>query len=190
MHDLFRRICIALAMGLCLSLGAAGTASASPEVAGPVLVKAADGLPALDEGRSAAPALNASASQASTAAACPAPGKRIKTASDPTVYLVGPGSRLYYIPNETVYFSLWGSWDGIAIVPNSVFAECGWSDAYELADARLVKTSAAPQVYIWDAWYGYRWITTETVFNKYAFSWAKVRIVGSVSPISSNNWWQ
>ncbi|MER6154027.1 hypothetical protein ABT147_00535 [Streptomyces sp. NPDC001868] len=109
MNDLFRRMCIALAVGLCPTLGATGTATASPEVAGPVLVKASDGRSALDEGRSAAAAQNASESSASTAAACPAPGKRIKAASNPRVYLVGPGSRLYYIPNETVYFSRWGS---------------------------------------------------------------------------------
>ncbi|WP_416979303.1 hypothetical protein [Streptomyces sp. T028] len=186
MKNLIQRIWLALAVGLCLSLATAGTSAASSaatEAAQPVLVKATDDLSGL-------PTAAEDSAPLSTAAACPTPGQRIKTASNPRVYLVGPGSVLYYIPNETVYFDLWDSWNGISIVGSSVFADCGWSTAYELSGGFLAKTTSSPRVYIWDAWYGFRWIPSEAVFNKYAFSWSQIESYSAISPISSLNWWE
>ncbi|WP_461059163.1 helix-turn-helix domain-containing protein [Streptomyces pseudoechinosporeus] len=157
--------------------------AASPEAVGPALVQAVGG-------RSSAPAPDASSSPASATTACPTPGQRFKTPTHDRVYLVGPGSRLYYIPDATVYFNLWDDWNGVAVVSGSVFADCAWDEARELANAFLAKTSGSSRAYIWDAWYGYRWITNRTVFNKYGFSEAKIQTRSSLSPISGDTGWR
>lgn len=158
--------------------------AASPEAAGPALVPAG-------EGRPAAPAPDDSSSPTSANANCPAPGQRFKMPDHDRVYLVGPGSRLYYIPDETVYFNLWDdAFHGVAVVNGSVFADCAWDEAHELADGFLAKTSSSLRAYIWDAWYGYRLIPNWTVFNRYGFSEAKIQTRSSLSPISGDARWQ
>lgn len=76
------------------------------------------------------------------------------------------------------------------MVSGSVFADCAWDEARELAHAFLAKTSSSSRAYIWDAWYGYRWITNRTVSNKYGFSEAKIQARSSLSPISGDTRWQ
>jgi hypothetical protein len=134
---------------------------------------------------SAAPAAGDPADTAA-AAACPAPGERVRTSSSTRVFLIDPQRRLRWIPNETVYFSLWDSWAGIRTY-NNLFVDC-YRDWGELNNAHLAKIASAPYVFIWDSDYGYRWIINESVFNRYAFSWGKIRTQGSVGPISSLNW--
>ncbi|MEV6168070.1 peptidoglycan-binding protein [Streptomyces sp. NPDC051954] len=157
--------------------------AASPATVGPTLVKAV-------EGRPATPPPDTPASKTSAAANCPAPGQRFRTSTNDRVYLVGPGSRLYYIPDETVYFNLWDDFQGVATVSGGIFADCAWDEARELADAFLAKRSGSLRAYIWDAWYGYRWITNWTVFNKYGFSVAKIQTRPSLSPVSGDSRWQ
>ncbi|MGW6906036.1 helix-turn-helix domain-containing protein [Streptomyces sp. NPDC054940] len=158
--------------------------AASREAVGPALVQAVgDRPPAPEEDDSWSPS-------PATTTACPAPGQRFKTPSNDRVYLVGPGSRLYYIPDWTVYFSLWDDWNGVAIVNGSVFADCAWDEARELAKAFLAKPSGSSRTYIWDAWYGYRWIPSRTVFDKYGFSQAKVQTRPSLSPVSGDAGWR
>ncbi|MEV0220093.1 helix-turn-helix domain-containing protein [Streptomyces sp. NPDC050704] len=155
--------------------------AASPEAVGPALVKAVGG-------RSTAPAQDASSAPASANSACPKPGQRFKTSTHDRVYLVGPGSRLYYVPDAIVYFNLWDDWNAVAIVKGSVFADCAWDEAHELAKASLARTSDNSRTYIWDAWYGYRRITNRTVFDKYGFSETRIQTRSSLSPISDTGW--
>lgn len=147
--------------------------------AGPALVPAGDGPPT-------APAPE----DAPANAACPAPGQRFKTPTDDRVYLVGPGSRLYYVPDAIVYFNLWDDWNAVAIAPGGVFEDCAWDEAYELAGAFLARTSGSSRAYIWDAWYGYRPIPNRTVLDTYGFSEAKIRTRPSLSPVSGDADWQ
>jgi hypothetical protein len=110
-----------------------------------------------------------------TAATCPTGGQRVKTSSSADVYLVGPALRLYWIPDPTVYFSLWDSWNGV--VTNDSLWNC-YSSAAILYGAALVKLSSSAAIYIYDDFYGGdRWIPNVATFNKYAFSWAKVTTV-------------
>ncbi|MGW1713809.1 helix-turn-helix domain-containing protein [Streptomyces sp. NPDC002156] len=161
--------------------------SASPAATGPALVQAVDSQPVTPPPDTPA----SSASSTSTAANCPAPGQRFKTAAHDRVYLVGPGSSLYYIPDETVYFNLWDDdYRGVATVSGGVFADCGWDEARELADAFIARTSSSLRAYIWDAWYGYRWIADQTVFDTYGFSQAKIQIRSSLSPVNGDTRWQ
>lgn len=155
--------------------------SESAVASGPELVRA-------DGNRSAGPAQDASSAPDSRADDCPAPGQRFKTPTHQRVYLVGPGGNLYYIPNATIYFNLWDTWDAVTIVNGSVFADCDWPTAHELADAFLTRTSSSAQVYIWDAWSGYRRITGGTAFNRYGFSWSKIQTRSAPSPVSSHDW--
>ncbi|UIX32331.1 helix-turn-helix domain-containing protein [Streptomyces sp. GQFP] len=162
--------------------------TASSTATGPALVQAADSQPVTRPPDTPA----SSASSAPTAANCPAPGQRFKTAAThDRVYLVGPGSRLYYIPDATVYFNLWDDdYRGVVTVSGGVFADCGWDEARELADAFIARTSSSLRAYIWDAWYGYRWIADQTVFDTYGFSQAKIQIRSSLSPINGDTRWQ
>ena len=117
---------------------------------------------------------------------CPVPGQRVKTSYSPEVYLVNPNWELYYIANPTVYFNLWDSWNGIIV--NDDLPNC-YAFAYVLDNAFLAKTASQPEVYIYDSTYGeYRWITSPQIFNKYGFSWGKIKTQGSIYPISQLNW--
>lgn len=162
------------------------TSSTSSAVTGPALVLALDG-------RSTTPPPDipvSSTSSTPVAANCPAPGQRFKMSTHDRVFLVGPGSRLYYIPDEAVYFNLWDDYRGVATLDGGVFADCGWDEALELADAFMARTSSSLRAYIWDAWYGYRWITDWTVFNTYGFSRAKIQMRSSLSPIRADARWR
>jgi hypothetical protein len=101
------------------------------------------------------------------AATCPQPGQRVKSPSSPAVYLVDPDFFLNLIPNETVYFSLWDTWNGISTVSDATLVEC-FGFYFTVDGAHLAKLANDPHVYIYDAnGGGYRWITSETIFNKY-----------------------
>lgn len=161
--------------------------ASSPEAVGPALVSTVDGRssePAQDGSSPPAPA----ASSANTV--CPVPGQRFKTPHHDRVYLVGPGNRLYYVPDATVYFNLWDDWNGVAVVSASVFADCAWDEARELANGFLARVGGSSQAYIWDAWYGYRPITDRAVFDKYGFSETKIQSRPSLSPISGDTGWR
>lgn len=132
----------------------------------------------------------ATASASASAAACPAPGHRIKTSSSATVYLVGPGNVLYFFADSAEYFGLYSSFNGITTVSDSALDAC-WtqspsSTAYELPGV-LIKTSSSPKVYIADPAYagGWRWITSQSVFNTYGFDSSKI-LTGTFSPIAAN----
>jgi hypothetical protein len=156
--------------GLSLIVAVAGNASASPSPAQPVEAVA-----------------GAEPSAAVTPAACPQPGQRVKQSAFPQVYVVDPNYILRLIPNETVYFNLWDSWAGIVIYNDLVAC---YPTYRSLNNAYLAKLTVSPEVYIWDAWYGYyRHITSATVFNKYAFSWGKIRSQTVVGPINPNHTW-
>ena len=156
----------------------------SPTPVAPGLIEAPAGPP------TAPPVDDAPAPPASTTAVCPAPGQRFKTLTDLRVYLVGPGRRLYYVPDAIVYFNLWDDWNGVAVVSAGVFADCGWDEARELADASLARTDGDARTYIWDAWYGYRPIPDRTAFTRYGFSEAKVQRRPSLSPVGADARWQ
>ncbi|MFI9170830.1 helix-turn-helix domain-containing protein [Streptomyces lincolnensis] len=149
----------------------------------PDLIEASGGPPT-------APPPDVSAPPASTTAVCPAPGQRFKMLTDLRIYLVGPGRRLYYVPDAVVYFNLWDDWNGVAVVSADVFAECGWDEARELADASLARTENDARTYLWDAWYGYRPIADRTAFDRYGFSKAKVRSRPSLSPVGADAMWR
>ncbi|GGU82716.1 hypothetical protein [Lentzea flava] len=173
------RVAIALALSLPLVVTTAQVAGAAPAPS------ASDVAKALDSRSFAAPRPTANA------AACPQPGQRVKTSSSPAVYLVDPNYLLNWIPGETEYFNLWNSWSGIATY-NNLFTEC-YSGYYTMRNAHLAKLSSGPAIYIWDAQIvsggAYRWITSEAVFNKYAFAWSKVRTQSSIGPIAVNYPW-
>ena len=140
-------------------------------------------LTTVNTANAAAP-VNPKAAGPQAAAACPAPGTRVKVSTSPSVYLVEPNGDWGFIPTETDYFHLFASWSGLVVVG-------GYSCANitSLAGAVLVKRSGDPRVYIYDAEHGlYRWIPTETAFNKYHFAWAKIQTRSSISPIGGASW--
>lgn len=157
--------------------------ASSSESVEPALVQEVDDRPTN-------PAPDAPSSPASATTVCPAPGQRFKTPYDDRVYLVGPGNRLYYVPDATIYFNLWDDWNGVAVVSAGVFADCAWDEARELANAFLARRSGSSRAYLWDAWYGYRLITNRTAFDKYGFSERKIQTRSSLSPISGGTEWQ
>jgi hypothetical protein len=117
---------------------------------------------------------------------CFAAGTRIKSPSSPKVYLIDPQGWWDWIPTETDYLNLFGSWSGLVV--SSDF-HC-FRDGGALTGAKLVKTPSSPRVYIWDATYGYyRWIPTGTDFDYYHFDWSKIRVQSSVSPILDSLPW-
>lgn len=135
---------------------------------------------------------NAGPTAKSGAAACPVSGQRFQVGNGTQVYLVGPDNILYAIANETVYFKLWNTWDGITRWPTSTIPSC-FTSAYLWTDAWLRKGRNQPQVYIWDQRESpngaYRWITSEAVFNKYSFAPNKIVVSEYGPPIySTNNW--
>lgn len=131
--------------------------------------------------------VTSAAADSESSAACPGPGQRFKSPSSPAIFLVDPDNRARWIPNESVYFSLWETYDGIVTLNN--FSAC-FGSFTNLNDAHLAKSSSSPQVFIWDSRYGaYRWIINESVFNKYAFSWRMIRIRSTtVSPVTTDRW--
>lgn len=143
----------------------------------------------------ASQAASGTAAPAAADPTCPAPGHRIKWSDDPTVYLIGPGGHVYDFPNSTTYFALYSSYSGITTVSSSVIYRCladsyGQNFADDLTGTQLVKKSGTSAVYIWDASYGgYRWITSQAIFNKYGFDSSKIRAVSSVGPVTTN-WWE
>ncbi|MEU6349054.1 peptidoglycan-binding protein [Streptomyces sp. NPDC047072] len=158
--------------------------AAAPRTTGPSL------LPAPTDGtRPAAPDPSPTPTPSPAAANCPAPGQRFSMPGEDRVYLVGPGSRLYYVPDQTVYFNLWADWNGVAAIDGDIFGKCGWTEARELADAHLARTSGDSPTYIWDAWYGYRRIPSRAALNTYAFATSKIQTRSSLTPVDSKHPW-
>lgn len=127
------------------------------------------------------------------AVTCPAPGHRFKLSNEATVYLAGPSDDLYYFPNSTEYFSLYSSYSGIATISATTWNAClsHWNEGpFPLNSTELVKQSGDPAVYIWDSSYQkYRWITSQSVFDKYGFDSSKIRTVFfTISPGPA--WWE
>jgi hypothetical protein len=152
------RACLILAMAAGLPVVAAGAVSAAP--AGPVM-------------------WNASVAQA---ASCPPEGTRFTVpghGNPAPVYLIGPKGWQYQIANSTQYFRLWGTWDGIL----SGFEGCLTNPSL-MSDAKLVRVSSGPSVYIWDSSFNdpcYRQIIDWNTFtNKYHFDPAKIQVVAAL----------
>ncbi|MFC0107615.1 hypothetical protein [Kibdelosporangium aridum] len=156
--------------GLSLSLGTTGAANASPTPPKPV----------------AADAMSATAKPATVDAACPQPGQRVKQSAYPEVYVVDPDFTLRLIPDATTYFNLWESWGGVVVYDDLV--SC-YREYVPLFNAHLVKLTTDDPVYIWDHYVGYRHITDAAVFNKYGFSWDKIRNQSVVGPIAIDRPW-
>ncbi|MEU7665761.1 hypothetical protein AB0B60_46065 [Streptomyces lincolnensis] len=111
-------------------------------------------------------------------AGCPREGTRFKSPGyGDEVFLVGPKSYLYSIPDAEVYFDLWGSWDGIETHNRDACKK----SATPLRGGHLAKWDGSPNVYIWDATFpepGYRHIENWDIFNgKYHFDPAAIRSV-------------
>ena len=164
------RAALVLAAGLSLVAATHGTATAG--VREPA--KATDSREAAHLKKSA------------VAAACPQPGQRVTVTGSPNVYLVDPDYYLYLIPDETTYFNLWDSWDGILV--NDDLANC-YEYYYPMNNAHLAGLRGTPNVYVWDSLLGsageYRLITTAEVFTKYGFSWDKVKSKRTVAPVTT-----
>ncbi|WP_030837498.1 hypothetical protein [Streptomyces hygroscopicus] len=102
-------------------------------------------------------------------------GHRIKTVNSATVYLVLDGKRRA-IPNQTTYFHLFRSWDGIENVIDIESIDDGGS----LSDgAMLAKSPSSATVYLVSNGIK-RAITSRAVFDKYAFDWDKIVTVSAV----------
>jgi len=171
-------MCLALALGMGLTLTTAGVSTAAPEA-----------VPA--QGTSLSP---------TSAAACPGEGERVKKTTEGRVYVYarGPaGSTLYWIPDAAVYNNLWGSWDGIITLPDAQFDLCYPNPSRHLYNGHLVKRSNGA-VYIWDASMPradgrlgiYRWIPNWDIFaNKYHFDPAKIQAAPAVFHTNTPYWW-
>ncbi|MEU4524611.1 hypothetical protein AB0F52_38555 [Amycolatopsis sp. NPDC024027] len=132
-----------------------------------------------------APAPGAPRAGFTAASYCPERGEQVKTSTDATVYLVGPDYYLYAIPGD-VYFRLWDRWQPISI-NDHLFIDC-YFDALLLANSHLAKTANDATVWIYDRDSGgYRGITGYA-FDKYHFSWSKIRVQSSVEPKSPWLW--
>lgn len=56
-----------------------------------------------------------------------------------------------------------------------------------MSAARLDKLSGTPGIYIYDYSYGgFRWITSQSVFDRYGFAASKIRAVSALGPIVAN----
>jgi len=127
---------------------------------------------------------------ATSAAGCPAEGTRFKVPGQgDMIFFIGPKGFKYYIPDPTVYFQLWGSWDGV------VGGVQGCSGLFApLTNGHLAKLSDpnAPAVYIWDASWpvdSYRHIVDWATFTtKYHFDPAKIRMQSTISPFIDAPW--
>ncbi|MFF3379605.1 hypothetical protein ACFYXF_42465 [Streptomyces sp. NPDC002680] len=127
---------------------------------------------------------------------CPDPGTRFKTpTTGDRVFLVGPSEFLYYIPNQTVYFDLWGTWDDIVTLDRSA---CN-KPAYELTNGHFRQLRGSDAVYIWDATWddlgrANRWrrIADWTTFTtRYHFDPTAIYVVDKQSdifPIADPTW--
>ncbi|MFD1547854.1 hypothetical protein [Nonomuraea guangzhouensis] len=125
----------------------------------------------------------------SRAASCPAHGKRFQMSGSNRVYLAGPDDVAYAIPNETIYFQLWNTWDGLTVWPRDTVSSC-FGGSHLWSDAFLIRDPTSPRVYLYDDRIGrFRWITSEAVFDQYAFARNKIRLF-PVSPeeVSWDNW--
>ncbi|MCF1599514.1 hypothetical protein [Streptomyces muensis] len=166
-----RRTGLTLALALGLSLATAGVSAASPE---------------------AAPGQKASASTRA-AVICPGQGQRVKKENEGRVYVVARGYILYWIPNSTVYFDLWGSWDGVVTLPKDTFDACFTNPSRPLNNGHLVKEHDNDAVYIWDGSYGkYRQIASWWTFTeKYHFDPAEIDVKPDIlqSSVDLNNPW-
>ena len=168
-HTLRRGLCVLAAAGTLL-LGAAGAAAAAPSTNGSFHQSTAAPHPAANP------------------AACPTPAQRVKTASSPAIYLVGPDATANWIPTTQDYINLWDTWGGIYTVTDATMTSC-FGGFWTMSNAHLAKVTGNSKTYIYDVNHGgYRWITGEPVFDKYAFAWDKVKTQASVSPVSSQDW--
>ncbi|GAA3802983.1 hypothetical protein ACFS5L_40945 [Streptomyces phyllanthi] len=138
----------------------------------------------------AGPSSAASSGNSGAAAACPSPGWRVKAGNSAKVYVVDPNGELLHIPDPTVYFNLWDSWDGILTIDSSLLDSC-WPKKWSIGNSRLARRSGDDQIFIWDGSAGgYRWIIDAWVFeHKYGFSWSKVRTVEAITPVESAPEW-
>ncbi|MFI0943712.1 hypothetical protein [Streptomyces sp. NPDC021020] len=159
MSHVFRRAAAVMALGLSMVVGAAGYSQASP----------------------ASARHSGQVATANAAVTCPGPGHRFKVSGDPTVYLTGPGGTRYYFPDSSDYNGLWTSYSGISTVSTS----CVLGLSYALNSPILVKVTGSSAVYIYDSWNGgYRWITTQSVFDKYGFASSKIQHWSSIDKSS------
>jgi hypothetical protein len=168
----YSRMALMLATAATIAVtGPAATASAASPTAGS---RAGGAASVVQPGAAAAPV---------RAQACFRSGTRIKSPSSSKVYLVDPQGFWDWIPTETDYNNLFASWSGLVVTSDfSCFRDGG-----PLYNARLVKKSNDPKVYIWDAtWSAYRWIPTGDIFNAYHFDWSKIKTQSSISPIGPN----
>jgi hypothetical protein len=150
----FQHAAAALTLGLSLVVGSATVSSATP--------------------------IGADQSASGNAAAtCPAQGHRIKTSSDSTVYLIGPSNVLYNFEDSVEYFALYSSYSGIMTVSGDVFDAClqqSPGGTWPLPYAELEKLNGTSKVYIYDAYHGGdRWITSQSVFDRYGFDASKIQ---------------
>ncbi len=138
---------------------------------------------ALVAGLSLAAAPAAAADEA-TVAVCGPEGTRFQDADDPTVYFIGPRGFRYFIPDQIVYFNLWGTWDGIQRGP----AGCGGGEFLPLTNGHLAKTATGDSVFVWDETFTpgcYRHVVDWATFTtKYHFDPAKIqtRAASYISP--------
>jgi hypothetical protein len=139
--------------------------------------------------RSARSAEPAGVSPQVNLAACPVPGQRVRTASNPKIYLVAPNGDYYYL-SATNYDNLYDSFAGVVYnesLPGCIAAAGG---AWENSGFYLLRSGNLndPRIYIFDGTYPnapYRWIVSGTVFSdKYGFSWGKVITAGSPNPVT------
>jgi hypothetical protein len=133
------------------------------------------------------------ASAVTTAAACPQSGERVMAPGSSFIFLIDPGGFINWIPSEVEYFNLWDSYDGIVVYDN-LFTECyEWADVFTFNDAHLAKAGTLPEVYIWDdavvSGGAYRWIVSAEIFDKYGFSWSKIRTQDAVAPVAIDSPW-
>lgn len=116
------------------------------------------------------------------------PAQRVKEQSSSAVFLIDPDDTLNWIPNSTVYFSLWDSFNGITTVSDGTLGPC-FGVYFTMSNAHLAKTASSARVCIYDInGGGYRWITSQAIFNKYGFSSSKIQTQSSVSPVGSDLW--
>ncbi|WP_433438269.1 hypothetical protein [Nonomuraea sp. CA-141351] len=156
-----RRTCLAVVVGLPLFVGTAGVS-------------------------------NAESTPEQGVFACPVSGQRFRMSGSSRVYLVGPDNVAYAIADQSVYFALWNTWDGISEWPNDTVSSC-FGGAFLWTETGLVKGANDPRVYIWDqrdaGIGGYRWITSQAIFNKYSFAPNKIQVRQNPPVITSTDNW-
>ncbi|UWE10006.1 hypothetical protein [Actinacidiphila bryophytorum] len=135
--------------------------------------------------------VTATSGTASAAAACPAQGHRIKTSGDATVYLIGPSNVMYRFEDTVEYFALYNSYSGIMTVSDDAYFACldqqPDDGPWPLPYAELDKVSGTPKVYFYDAYHGgWRWITSQSVFDRYGFAASKIEPTPSVDRVDKN----